>query len=145
MEAKAGSLEDQNRSLINTLQLERKDAANGIQNLEEKVHELTQKLHDNQQELTAVQNSTIPYDHAIQGLTSLLDAEEKRLNILMNNPPSDLYANARGELISSRRFSVGRRSSVPGSPGRSTQAPNTAATSRSKASPVPNGGNYLKE
>ena len=104
------------------------------------MHDLQQKLHDNRHELTAVQNSTIPFDHAIQGLNSLLEAEEKRLNILMTNPNSELYQNARGELLSSRKSFTGRKSSLPGSPGRLSQAPNTSGTSRSKGSPVPNGG-----
>lgn len=109
-DAKAASLEDQNRSLIHNLQLERTDSSNKIQQLEGKNQELHQQVLDCRQELTAVQNANIPLEMELQGFGLLMDAEEKRLNMLLANPQSELYQNTRGELISSRTPFSGRRS-----------------------------------
>lgn len=115
MEAKAGSLEDQNRSLIHNLHIERSDSSNKIQQLEGKNSELHQELLAAKQELTAVSNANIPLEMELQGFASLMDAEEKRLNLLLSNPNSELIQNNRGELVSTRTPFTGRRSK-PSSP-----------------------------
>lgn len=133
LEAKSASVEEQNNSLISTLQAERQAAANVIRELEGKVNELSQKLHENRQELTATQNSIIPFDTELQGFHSLLDAEEKRLNILLTNQPSELVRTANGELLSSRNPYTARRS-LPGSPKRFAESAVASAVSqRSKS------------
>jgi len=120
LDSKAVSVEDQNNSLIRTLQAERQSASNAIRELEGKVNELHQKLHENRQELTATQNSIIPFDTELQGFHSLLDAEEKRLQILLSNQPSELQRTSTGELYSTRTPYTGRRSK-PGSPKHSAK------------------------
>jgi len=129
LEAKSASVEEQNNSLISTLQAERQAAANVIRELEGKVNELSQKLHENRQELTATQNSIIPFDTELQGFHSLLDAEEKRLNILLTNQPSELVRTANGELLSSRNPYTARRS-LPGSPRRIAESAVASAVSQ---------------
>ena len=118
-------MEEQNRSLIHTLEVERQQAANIIRELESKLREMHENLNTKIRELNIAHNANLPLDFEIQTFKNLLEAEEKRLAVALSNPPSELIQTARGELYSSRSHYVGNRS-LPGSPRRPVTGINPA-------------------
>lgn len=117
LDGRCGSLEEQNRSLIHTLEVERQQASNNIQQLESKLREMQENLNTKIRELNVAYNANIPLDLEIEAFASMLDAEEKRLALALSNPPSELVQSARGDLLSSRGHYTGVRS-MPNSPRR---------------------------
>jgi len=118
LDGRCAALEDQNRALIQTLEIERQQASNTITQLEKKLREMQDNLNTKIRELNIAHNANIPLDLEIEAFASMLDAEEKRLSVALANLPSELALSARGDLISSRGPYTGGRS-LPSSPRRS--------------------------
>jgi len=114
LDGRCASLEEQNRALIHTLEVERQQAANAITNLEAKLREMQEHLNTKIRELNVAYNANIPLDLEMEAFAAMLDAEEKRLATNLANPPSELVQSARGDLLSSRHYTGVR--SVPSSP-----------------------------
>lgn len=138
LDSRSAAIEDQNRSLIHTLECERQQAANTIKELESKLREMQEHLNTKIRELNVAYNAQIPLDLEIEAFANLLDAEEKRLSVALANPPSELVQTARGELLSSRNHYTGIRS-LPSSPRKPLSGINTSPiplSSRPKSVPV---------
>lgn len=78
LDSRCNSVEDQNRSLIHTLECERQQAANTIKELEAKLRDMHEHLNTKIRELNVAYNAQIPLDLEIEAFANLLDAEEKR-------------------------------------------------------------------
>jgi len=139
LDSRCAAVEDQNRSLIHTLECERQQAQNTIKELEHKLREMQEHLNAKIRELNVAYNAQIPLDLEIEAFANLLDAEEKRLSVALANPPSELVQTARGDLVSSRNHYTGVRS-LPGSPRKPltgiNSSPTTPFSSRPKSVPV---------
>ena len=72
------SLEGQNASLIQGLEVERQQSASAIKNLEAKLRELQEALMNKVRELGLAYNAHIPLDLEIDAFATLLDTEERR-------------------------------------------------------------------
>ena len=72
------SLEGQNASLIQTLELERQQSANTITNLEAKLREVQDALMAKVRELGLAYNAHVPVDLELDAFATLLEAEERR-------------------------------------------------------------------
>lgn len=78
LDSRCNAVEDQNRSLIHTLECERQQAQNTIKELEQKLREMQEHLNAKIRELNVAYNAQIPLDLEIEAFANLLDAEEKR-------------------------------------------------------------------
>lgn len=138
LDSRCAAVEDQNRSLIHTLEVERQQAQNTIKELEEKLREMQEHLNSKIRELNIAYNAQIPLDLEIEAFANLLDAEEKRLSVALANPPSELVQTARGDLVSSRSHYTGVRSlpSSPRKPVSGIVASPTPISARAKSVPV---------
>ncbi len=76
--SKCASTDQQNSSLIQTLEVERQQAANTIKNLEEKLRTLQDHLNEKIRELGLAYNSNAPLDLELEAFGAILEAEEKR-------------------------------------------------------------------
>ncbi|KAK3718286.1 hypothetical protein QZH41_010096, partial [Actinostola sp. cb2023] len=85
LDAKCSSLEAQNGSLIQALEMERQQAANTIKNLEAKLRELQEALMAKVRELGLAYNAHVPLDLELDAFATLLETEERRLNLAMEN------------------------------------------------------------
>lgn len=85
LEAKCSSLEAQNSGLIQNLEMERQQAANTIKNLEAKLRELQEALMAKVRELGLAYNAHLPLDLELDAFATLLEAEERRLNLAMES------------------------------------------------------------
>ncbi|XP_078348214.1 lamin-B1.S-like isoform X3 [Oculina patagonica] len=85
LEAKCSSLEGQNAGLIQSLEMERQQAANTIKNLEAKLRELQEALMAKVRELGLAYNAHLPLDLELDAFATLLEAEERRLNLAMES------------------------------------------------------------
>lgn len=85
LEAKCSSLEAQNAGLIQNLEMERQQAANTIKNLEAKLRELQEVLMAKVRELGLAYNAHLPLDLELDAFATLLEAEERRLNLAMES------------------------------------------------------------
>ena len=75
---KCANTENQNASLVQTLEVERQQAANAIKNLEEKLRNMQENLNEKIRELGMAYNSNLPLDLEIDAFATLLEAEERR-------------------------------------------------------------------
>ncbi|XP_029190000.1 lamin-L(I)-like [Acropora millepora] len=85
LEAKCSSLEAQNSGLIQNLEMERQHAANTVKNLEAKLRELQEALMTKVRELGLAYNAHLPLDLELDAFATLLEAEERRLNLAMES------------------------------------------------------------
>jgi len=85
LEAKCSSLEAQNAGLIQSLEMERQQATNTIKNLEAKLRELQEALMAKVRELGLAYNAHLPLDLELDAFATLLEAEERRLNLAMES------------------------------------------------------------
>ncbi|XP_031549204.1 lamin-B1-like [Actinia tenebrosa] len=85
LDAKCSSLEAQNSSLIQSLEMERQQAANTIKNLEAKLRELQEALMAKVRELGLAYNAHVPLDLELGAFATLLEAEERRLSLALQN------------------------------------------------------------
>ena len=70
--------ESQNASLVQTLEVERQQAANAIKNLEDRLRDMQEHLNEKVRELGMAYNSHLPLDLEIEAFAGLLEAEERR-------------------------------------------------------------------
>ena len=70
--------EQQNQSLIQTLEVERGQAANTIKNLEDKLRTLHENLNAKIRELGIAYNGNFPLDLELEAFATLLETEERR-------------------------------------------------------------------
>ncbi|XP_065070387.1 lamin-B1.S-like isoform X2 [Rhopilema esculentum] len=87
LESKCANTEYQNSSLIQTMEVERQQAANAIKNLEEKLRTMQENLNEKIRELGMAYNSHLPLDLEIDAFATLLEAEERRLTATALNHP----------------------------------------------------------
>ena len=71
-------MEAQNAGLIQSLEMERQQAANTIKNLEAKLRELQEALMAKVRELGLAYNAHLPLDLELDAFGTLLEAEERR-------------------------------------------------------------------
>ncbi len=76
--SQCASTDQQNSSLIQTLEVERQQAANTIKNLEEKLRNLQEHLNAKIRELGLAYNANAPLDLELEAFAAILEAEEKR-------------------------------------------------------------------
>eukprot|EP00794_Sanderia_malayensis_P018175 gene18175-19989_t len=87
LESKCASTDQQNSSLIQTLEVERQQAANTIQKLEEKLRTLQEHLNEKIRELGLAYNANAPLDLELEAFGAILEAEEKRLSLAASGLP----------------------------------------------------------
>ncbi|KAK2569155.1 Lamin-A [Acropora cervicornis] len=85
LKAQCSSLEAQNSGLIQNLEMERQQAANSVKNLEAKLRELQEALMIKVRELGLAYNAHLPLDLELDAFATLLEAEERRLNLAMES------------------------------------------------------------
>lgn len=73
-------MDNQNRNLIQSLELERHQSTNTIKTLESKLREVQQALMSKIRELGLAYSMHAPIDLELGSLTALLEAEEKRFD-----------------------------------------------------------------
>ena len=66
---------------MQTLEVERQQAANAIKNLEEKLRNMQENLNEKIRELGMAYNSHLPLDLEIEAFAGMLEAEERRYRL----------------------------------------------------------------
>jgi len=135
LESKCANTENQNASLVQTLEVERQQAANAIKNLEEKLRNMQENLNEKIRELGMAYNSNLPLDLEIDAFATLLEAEERRLSLAAQNYP--VVTSARTHYIG-RPVSpmVAKASTAPPTLLESRTATKTKTTTRPKSVPA---------
>lgn len=110
-ESKCATSEEHNKDLIHEMEVERQQTSNTINQLEEKLRESEQSNSTKDRELNQAHNAVIPVDLEIEGLTGLIDSEERRLAVQSTK--------SAGEIIS--KTSTQRPLTGPGPVPRSTR------------------------
>lgn len=88
--SKADALDNENKTLIKTSEIERHQFATSIAALESRIRSLQEEVNTKIRELGAAYNSNIPVDVEIEAFSGLLDAEEKRLQLSLTNPAPEI-------------------------------------------------------
>jgi len=88
--SKAAALDNENKTLIKTAEIERNQFATSTQHLEARIRQLQEDVNTKIRELSAAYNSNIPVDVEIEAFSGLLDAEEKRLQLSLTNPAPEI-------------------------------------------------------
>lgn len=89
-QSKSCAIEQENRALIKTAEIERGQFANASQNQESRIRNLQEDINTKIRELSAAYNSNIPVDVEIEAFSGLLEAEEKRLQLSLTNPAPEI-------------------------------------------------------
>jgi len=92
LDSRCASVEEQNNSLIQAMEVERTQAANTIRDLEAKLRQSQEMVNNKIRELNHAYNMSIPVDLEIEAFAGLLDAEEKRLMLELQNPAPEIIS-----------------------------------------------------
>ena len=134
LEGRCKSVEEQNSGLIQSMEVERTKAANTVRDLEAKLRSSQEKVNNKIRELNHAYNMSIPVDLEIEAFAGLLDAEEKRLMLEVQNPAPEIISRT---MLSGRKTP---RSTRPASRVAVASMPSTAAykpvLNRTKSNPI---------